>query len=182
VIAEEKGVLVATETAQTPMGEISDRTTLDKRSLQVKKRSMRQGPVEIELTFDGDKATGTMAMNGQSKPVDVTVGGPVFGDGAAGHAVLARLPLADGYTTTYRNFDVQRQKPTIKQLTVAGSEDVTVPAGQFTTWKVELASAEGEPGATTVWVDKATRKVVKTTATLPQMGGATLTSELAAGS
>jgi dipeptidyl aminopeptidase/acylaminoacyl peptidase len=182
VIAEENGVLVATETAQTPMGEISDRTTLDKRSLQVKKRSMRQGPVEIELTFDGDKATGTMAMNGQSKPVDVTVGGPVFGDGAAGHAVLARLPLADGYTTTYRNFDVQRQKPTIKQLTVAGSEDVTVPAGQFTTWKVELASAEGEPGATTVWVDKATRKVVKTTATLPQMGGATLTSELAAGS
>jgi outer membrane lipoprotein-sorting protein len=69
-----------------------------------------------------------------------------------------------------------------KNVTVAGSEDVTVPAGQFTTWKVELASAEGEPGATTVWVDKATRKVVKTTATLPQMGGATLTSELAAGS
>jgi len=43
---------------------------------------------------------------------------------------------------------------------------------------VELTSAEGEPGTTTVWVDTASRKVLKTVATGPQMGGAVVTVEL----
>jgi dipeptidyl aminopeptidase/acylaminoacyl peptidase len=179
VIAEENGAWVATETLQTPMGEVSDRTTIDKGSLQVRKRSLRQGPVAIDLAFENGKATGTMAMGGQAKPVEVEVGGPIFADGAAGHAALARLPLADGYSTTFRNFDVQRQKTTLKQVSVAGTDEVTVPAGTFTAWKLEIASAEGEPGITTLWVDTASRKVVKMIATLPQMGGATMTSELA---
>ena len=52
------------------------------------------------------------------------------------------------------------------------------PAGTFQAWKVEIASAEGEPGQTTIWVAKDSRKVVKLSATLPQMGGAVFTSEL----
>ncbi len=43
---------------------------------------------------------------------------------------------------------------------------------------MEIASAEGEPGTTTVWVAQANRAVVKTSQTLPQMGGAVVTSEL----
>ena len=66
----------------------------------------------------------------------------------------------------------------LKQLKVAGTEDVTVPAGTFKAFKVEITSAEGEPGSTTIWVATDSRKVVKMTATLPQMGGAKLTSEL----
>ena len=61
---------------------------------------------------------------------------------------------------------------------MTGAEEVKVAAGTFQAWKVEVTSAEGEPGATTLWVDKATRKVVKTSTTLPQMGGAVVTSEL----
>ena len=53
-----------------------------------------------------------------------------------------------------------------------------MPAGTFEAWKVEIASADGEPGTTTIWVAKDTRKVVKTIATLPQMGGAVVTTEL----
>ena len=53
-----------------------------------------------------------------------------------------------------------------------------MPAGTFEAWKVEIASAEGEPGQTTIWVAKDSRKVVKLSATLPQMGGAVVTSEL----
>ena len=45
---------------------------------------------------------------------------------------------------------------------MTGAEEVKVAAGTFQAWKVELTSAEGEPGATTLWIDKATRKVVKT--------------------
>ena len=44
---------------------------------------------------------------------------------------IACLPLTEGYTTSYRNFDVQTQKAKLLQLTVAGVESVTVPAGTF---------------------------------------------------
>ncbi len=59
-----------------------------------------------------------------------------------------------------------------------GPTEIAVPAGKFKTWKLEVTSAEGEPGSTTVWVAQDSRKVVKTSAIVPQMGGATVTSEL----
>ena len=61
---------------------------------------------------------------------------------------------------------------------MTGAEEVKVAAGTFQAWKIELTSAEGEPGSMTLWVDKATRKVVKTSSTVPQMGGAVVTTEL----
>ena len=92
--------------------------------------------------------------------------------------MIATLPLAEGYTTTFRNFDVLTQKPTLKQLKVVGIEEVTVPAGTFKAFKVDVSSADGEPELQTVWITPDTRTVVKITAILPQMGGAKLTSEL----
>jgi hypothetical protein len=92
---------------------------------------------------------------------------------------LAALPLADGCMRTVRNFDVQRQKAALKRLTVVATEEVTVPGGTFTAFKVEISSADGEPGSSTLWIATDSRTVVKVTAALPQMGGATLTSELA---
>ena len=178
VIKEEGGAWVATETATTPMGDVSDSTTLEKTTLVPTKRSIRQGPLEVELTFADDKATGTIGTGGQPKPVTVDLGGPLFADGGGSHAVLATLPLAAGYTTTFRNFDVQKQKPSLKQLKVVGAEQVTVAAGTFATWKVQLSSAEGEPGETTLWIAQDSRQVVKIAATLPQMGNATFAAEL----
>jgi hypothetical protein len=119
-----------------------------------------------------------MSMGGQEKPISVDAGGALFADGPSAGPSIAALPLREGYSTTYRNFDVQRQKATVKQLKVSGVEDVTVPAGTFKAWTVQIGSAEGDPGEQTVWVDTASRRVVKVTATLPQMGGASLTSEL----
>jgi dipeptidyl aminopeptidase/acylaminoacyl peptidase len=176
---EDKGATwVVTGTAKMPMGDALDVTTLDKATLVPRKRSIKQGPAAIELAFEGGKATGTVAMGGEPKPVSVDLGGELFADGVGAHEAIGALPLADGYSTTFRNFDVRQQKVQLKQAKVAGSEDVTVPAGTFKAWKVELASAEGEPGSTTIWVAKDSRKVVKTLATLPEMGGAVVTTEL----
>ena len=113
-----------------------------------------------------------MTMNGQAKPIEAELGGALFADGAGTHSVIATLPLAEGYQTTFRNFNVQAQKVALKQLKVVGVEDVTVPAGTFKAWKVEVTSAEGEPGTTTLWIAAEARKAVKISATLPQMGGA----------
>ena len=178
VVKEDGNTWVVTDTAKMPMGEASDATTVEKGTLVPVKRTIRQGPAAIDLAFAGGKVTGTMAMGAEPKPVSVDLGGPVWADGNATHAAIGCLPLADGYQVTFRNFDVQKQKPALKQAKVTGAEEVKVPAGTFQAWKVELASAEGDPGSTTLWIDKATRKVVKTSATLPQMGGAVITSEL----
>ena len=164
-----------TENAKLPMGEATDEAVVEKGTLLVKKRTIRQGPLAVDLAFDDAKATGTMSMNGQSKPVSVDLGGALFADGAGANDVLARLPLAAGYSVVFRNLDVQKQKVGLKQLKVIGAESVTGPAGTFDAWKAEVSSAEGEPGVTTLWIHKESRRVLKISSTRP---GGTITAEL----
>ena len=117
-------------------------------------------------------------MNGQDKPVAVDLGGPLFADAAGSELVIASLPLAEGYTTTFRNFDVRRQKEKLMQLKVTGTESVTVPAGTFDAYKVEITSADGGSDKQTLWIAKDSRKPVKMSAVLADMGGAVITEEL----
>jgi type IV secretory pathway TrbL component len=132
--------------------------------------------VSVEISFADGKATGTMAMGEAPKAFSVDLGGELYADGSGAFESIACLPLAEGYSATYRNFDVQKQKASLKQLKVVGSEEVKVAAGTFQAWKVETGSAEGEPGGATAWIDKATRKVVKIHAVIP--GGAVMATEL----
>ncbi len=178
VVKDEGATWLVTETAKLPMGEIQDVTVLEKGTLIVRKRSIKQGPVIIELVFKDGQATGTMAMGGEPKPISVALGGELFADGAGSQDVLARLPLAEGYSAAFRNMDVQKQKASLKQVKVLGMEEIKVAAGTFKAWKLELTSLDGEPGVTTIWIATESRKVLKISATLPQMGGAILTTEL----
>jgi hypothetical protein len=177
-IREENGAWIVTDTVQTPQGEASDVTTIEKGSLLLKRRVIKQGPATIEIDVTPNQLTGTTTVNGKSTPLAIDPGGALFADGAGGLDVIASLPLADGYSLSFRNFDVQRQKLQIKQLKVVGSESVTVPAGTFDAHKVEITAADNEADKQTVWIDKASRKVLKTSAVLPALNGAVLTSEL----
>ena len=53
-----------------------------------------------------------------------------------------------------------------------------MPAGTFDAFKLEVTSAEGEADKITLWVDKATRQVVKIVSVVPAMSGAVITAEL----
>ena len=161
-----------------PQGEVVDVSTIEKGSLLLKRRMIKQGPVTVEMNVAPNKVSGSMTMNGQTTPIDADPGGALFADGAGTYEVIASLPLADGYTLSFRNFDVQKKKPQIKQLKVVGTESVTVPAGTFDAYKVEIVSADNDADKQTVWIDKASRKVLKMSAVLPSLNGAVLTSEL----
>ena len=176
-IKDDESGWVVTESASTPMGQTVDRTVLAKDTLVVMKRTTTQGPVSIDFETKGNRATGTMKLPGQDRPIAVDLGGPLFADGAGGYFAVAALPLAEGYTTSFRNFDLQTQKVAIVELKVTGSEQVTVPAGAFDCYRVELLTT-GSGAKTTVWVSKADRKPVKIAAVMPAMNGATLTAEL----
>jgi dipeptidyl aminopeptidase/acylaminoacyl peptidase len=158
-ISDGGSVWAVEEKVDTPMGEMLDTTVLDKNSLTLEKRSVKQGPSPIDLTFSN-------------------VDGPIFADGAGSNFVMGCLPLAEGYTTAFRNLDVQTQKVKLIQLQVAGSESVTVPAGTFDAFKIELSSGDGGPDKSTVWIAKDSRVPVKISTLLIEMGGATLTAEL----
>jgi len=177
-IKEENGAWTVNETAQTPQGEIVDISTIEKGSLLLKRRYIKQGPMTIEMNVAPNKLSGSTTMNGQSKPIDADPGGALFADGAGTYEVIASLPLADGYSLSFRNFDLNKQKPQIKQLKVLGSESVTVPAGTFDAYKVEIVAADNDADKQTVWIDRSSRKVLKMSAVLPSLNGAVLTSEL----
>ncbi len=175
-IKKEGDVFVVTDSAKTPMGEVSDTARLDGTTLALLKREVSQGPMSMSFEVKDGKAAGEMKMGGDPKPLSADIGGPVFADGPGAYQVVAALPLADGYTTSFRNFDVHSQKGKIVQLTVVGSESVTVPAGTFDAYKLELSADDGQK--TTVWVAKDAHQPVKFSAVVPRMNGAVVTSEL----
>jgi dipeptidyl aminopeptidase/acylaminoacyl peptidase len=144
------------ESLDTPMGVMLDTTILEKGSLILQKRSVEGG----------------------DRPISADLDGSTFADGAGSSFVIGSLPLADGYTTVYRNFDLQKQRVKLMQLEVAGSESVTVPAGTFEALKVELSSADGGPDQSTVWIAKDSRTPVKISTVMAEMGGAILSAEL----
>ncbi|HEX9083701.1 MAG TPA: alpha/beta fold hydrolase [Gemmatimonadaceae bacterium] len=178
-VKDTAGTWVVTEVTTMPMLSANDEGTIDKGTLLLRRRVVHQGPATVEVSFADNKATGKMTMNGQERPIAADLGGALFADGPGANDVVAALPLADGYATTYRNFDLMGQKVKPRQLKVTGSEKVTVPAGSFDAWKVEITPADGGSGeTTTLWVDKVSRQVVKVSSVIPEMNGAIATAEL----
>jgi dipeptidyl aminopeptidase/acylaminoacyl peptidase len=166
------------DTAKTPMGEAVETAIVEKGSLLIHNRKAQQGPMSVDLTYQGPKVTGSMSMGGKEQPVSVDLGGPAFADAAGAPFVIGCLDLKEGYSTVYRNFDLQKQKAKILQLQVTGSEKVTVPAGSFDAFRVEVTNQDNSAEKITYWIAKDTRSAVKIAASLPQMGGATMTAEL----
>jgi dipeptidyl aminopeptidase/acylaminoacyl peptidase len=177
-IADDSGTWTATDVMNTPNGDVTTTSTLEKGTLISRKFTLKGGQASMDLNFAGDKAAGNVNMGGQDKPVSVDLGGPLFANAAGAKQSISCLPLAEGYNTTYRNFDPQTQKVKLMQLKVTGVENVTVPAGTFDAYKVEITSADGGPDKETLWVARDSHKPVKETMVLPAMGGALLTQEL----
>jgi hypothetical protein len=162
----------------SPLGVVTETAVLDAKTGVVRRRTVKDGPMVLDLTFAGGQAKGTLSIaNRAPAPVAVDTGGEIFGDGAGGYDALALLPLSEGYKASYRTLDELMQKAVTRQIAVVGSEEVKVPAGSFITWKAEISS-EDLPGRITLWVAKDSRKVVKSLLTQPWMGGMRVTLEL----
>ncbi|MDQ3042625.1 MAG: S9 family peptidase, partial [Acidobacteriota bacterium] len=176
-VKEENGAWTITEDVTTPQGVIKEMSVIEKGTLLPKKRSIDQmGQMKVELEYKDGKAVGSMTMGGQTKPISADLGGTLFADGTGSHSIIATLPLAENYATSFRNYDAQSNKIKMMMLKVVGMEKVKVPAGEFDAYKITLTSDDGDNQV--VWIDKASRKVVKVTAVLANFGGAVLTSEL----
>lgn len=174
-VKDDPGGWAVSETAKLPIGVSTDQTTLEKGTFVVNRRVFRFGSVTANATFNNGKASGQMVMGAQSRPIEAETGGPLFADGAGAYLVVGRLPLAVGYAVTFRNFDLQAQKPTLKQLKVLGAEPLTVVAGTFETFKVEITDDQSGR-KTLIWIARDSRKPVKITS---EGGGPNISVELA---
>jgi dienelactone hydrolase len=177
-VKEDAAGWTITDTVKTPQGTATDKSVLEKGTLATRSRSVQQGPVSFELAYEAGKAKGAMKMGGNEKPIAADLPGEVFADGGGAKQALGALPLAEGYTASFVNFDLRRQKPKVMSLAVAGAEEVTVPAGKYAAWKVLISDEDGSE--TTVWVDQKSRAVVRVSAKGPAFGGGTVTAELTA--
>jgi hypothetical protein len=173
-IREEGGTWVVTDTSETPAGPTTDTATLEKGTLILLKRTI-QGAATISFEIAGNKATGTISAASRQIPISVDIPTPLFATGPGAPQSIALLPLAEGYTTSYRSLDVGSQRVLLMQLRVVGSESVTVPAGTFETFKVECA-ADDASNKSTLWIAKDSRMPVKGQSVLHN--GAIMTVEL----
>jgi dipeptidyl aminopeptidase/acylaminoacyl peptidase len=176
-------LLVVESSADTPMGATSDRYVLDAGSLRPRSRAASQGPATIAVEFADGKVTGALKAGPQEIAIDQALEAPVFGSDSALNLVVTALPLAEGYGTTLRTFEVGMQQRTrLWSVSVAGSESVEVPAGAFEAWRVAIQPLDGEGGEQILWVTREEpRLVVRSEGKLaPQMGGGAVTTELLA--
>ena len=174
----QNGSWVVTETSTTPQFSGSDETTIEKRTLIIRRRVFHDKFTVGELQFHGHNATGEITVDGLKQTINVDLGGVVFADGAGGQDVLAALPLAKGYTAEFRNFGMQLQNVKMLQLRVMGTDTVSVPAGTFNTWKVLIVSLDGGAESSALWVEKRTHRVVKYAMSFPSFHDAVATAEL----
>src|SRR5205085_4984447 len=106
------GVWTVTDSWETPDGPVTDVQTLEKGTLILRKELFKHFPkpgrpwaITTDLDFTANKVTGATNMSGQVKPVAIDLGGPLFAGAAGAELTIGCLPLAAGYSTTFRNFD-----------------------------------------------------------------------------
>ena len=166
------------EVASTPMGDMTTLHVLHKNSLLPKRMEFTQGPASGSFDYTTEEVKGAIVMNGNQTPVTTALEAPVCADGGAMGLYLASCDLQPGFTASLRTFDMQLGKVKHHNMVVVGPEEVIVPAGTFSTMKVEVKPADGGAGLQTFWIDTDNKLVPKHTAIVPEMGGALVTSEL----
>jgi hypothetical protein len=176
-----KPAWMTVSTQNSMMGNAIDTFIVSGTDLLPLYRGVKQGGATVTMEYSKTAVKGEISMGPQVIPVDTPLEAPVFGDGTALDLAVAGLALAPDFKTSLRYFDLLSQQVKVYVVEVTGIEDVTVPAGTFEAYKVELRPMGNEPGGGTVFVDTKTRRQVRATMQLPAMsGGGSVTSELTA--
>lgn len=177
-VSEHNGMWKVSSFSTGAIGEVQDECHIDKKSFESRYRMMKQGASILELNYDGKMAKGRTVNGENETEVSAELEGPSFCSGPAMPFTVASLDLAKGYEDTFRIFNPGNKETSYMVVSVVGEESLTVDAGTFETFKVEISNANQSPGTITLWVDKASPMVVRTLQSMPQMGGAEMETVL----
>jgi hypothetical protein len=105
---------------------------------------MRQVPMKISLDFTDGRVTGsalTPSGGAVAVPIDATVNPTVLDDNAI-TPLLVGVRWRDSLTFAFPVLASGKGTTDIWSVRVLGQETITVPAGEFDTWKVEMQSGQ----------------------------------------
>jgi hypothetical protein len=158
----------------------TDTVVVARETLHPIRRMAHQGAAQVTLDFADGSVRGQLDAGPQQMPIQATVQGRVFVEGAALNQSLRALPLQQGSAATIGVFDLMASRSVQKRIEVAGSEQVTVPAGTFDAVRIVVSPADGTSGGATVWVERAApHRLLRAVSSMPPMaGGGTATMEL----
>ena len=99
-------------------------------------------PNEAHLVYGGGRVRGTVTMpqkggTTRTVTVDTTVAPETYDEHALG-VIVPALPLAVGKHFVVNGFASEDASPKVLTVTVAGEDSVTVPAGTFAAYRVEV--------------------------------------------
>jgi zinc protease len=110
------------------------------------RESATQGGMQMgsELAFEGGRVTGQLRMPPQAggeREIDVEVPAGTLPSGMEG-VLLTGSALAVGQTLTFPVFQPTAGAPTVVTFRVTGEETLTVPAGEFPVYRVEMSGGQ----------------------------------------
>ena len=170
--------LVVDSQGEPPM-RMYDSLYLSRDAMLPLRHRLRAGPNSVALDFGRDSAKGTMTLPQGSGPVAAAYTPGTMVTGTMLEMYLRLLPLAPGYkgSLTLGALSPRGTQLAPVSVEVMGEESVTVPAGSFATYVVAL---KGQGSEQKIWVNKATKEVVKINAAFAQMPGAKIETVLMA--
>lgn len=98
---------------------------------------------DYRAAYQPDKVTLTTGIKGKETSKAFDVKGPVF-DNEQAIYLIRRLPLAEGYKTSFTIFSVMGGDTVECRIEVRGKEKIDVPAGAFECYKINLQVWWGE--------------------------------------
>lgn len=167
---DNKKVLLVFEESKGMMGG-TDSLFVDRKTLLPIKRTIKQGMADIKISFWENKIEGLISAGPQQIPINSNLDSPVLTDGTGTDLAISSLELKENMNFRIQQFDLQAGKPKNINVKVTGSEMVELNKKIFDTFKVELKPEEDGQGASILWIDKQTRRVLKSEMSLPAMMG-----------
>ncbi|RAW03468.1 S9 family peptidase [Pseudochryseolinea flava] len=173
----ENGKWIVTDAVTSPQFSVSDQNVFEPKTLKATHRSIKQGPINIEVDYTESGATGTTDMNGVKKNINASFEKHVLSDGAGLDLLIARMPIKENFATVIEVYDGSKDKIKRLNVKVVAKESVTVPAGTFEAYKIEVAQVDG-PEKFTSWMGTKDLNMIKSEGLVPEMPNASITVEL----
>lgn len=138
------------------------------------------GASRFVTAFSGDSAYGGATGPAARSTFTIAAPAPVVTSEGSLDALLQIAPLGTGWSASASMLvaDMAGARLLPLHLAVVREEAVAIPAGQFDAWVVRAAVNGSER---LIWIDKATRVVVKTSEVPPHMPGMTVERILVGG-
>lgn len=130
-------------------------------------RNVSQMGQTFASTYGAEKVIVTAA----GRNMEIEVKGTYMSEGAGIDAVIAGLPLAEGYTLSFYLPEMMRLSMKLVNLKVEGTESIN----SKNCHKISIVNSENENDRMTLWIDPATKITEKMVVKSPAMGNGSLT-------